>query len=465
MRGRVEAEPLDRDLELEWRAPAPDGSRRSRRLGKRAARARAPGRRQAAGRDLDCVAVAVSAHERSFRNYSSMKRCPASQGRQCALRPTNAVSYVTESCARPHCRRRIGSRAVSLSMPVVWSDRHRLHEPGGEIWVGVRTPRHGAARARRADPRVAGGRRRAARRRPSPTATRRCSRFTTARCSTTSPGPGSEWARLGPDRGAGARTASSPTSSLTPGLLGDQRRARPAAIGARAGQLRLRHDDPDRARHLGGGARRRRRRADRRRPGARRRARRLRAAVARRGTTQPGPASAAPATSTTAPSPQPGFARRSAHRSRVIDVDAHHGNGTQTIFYGDSERAHRLGPRRSRRRLVSALPRLRGRDAARVRRAGANRNLCLAPGTGDEPWVERCRRALPSGLARAAPTALVVALGVDAAGGDPESPLEVSAEGFRAAGRLLGELGLPTVVVQEGGYDLERDRRAGRSRR
>jgi acetoin utilization deacetylase AcuC-like enzyme len=44
---------------------------------------------------------------------------------------------------------------------------------------------------------------------------------------------------------------------------------------------------------------------------------------------------------------------------------------------------------------------------------------------------------------------------VDAASGDPESPLAVSADGFRAAGRILGALGLPTVVVQEGGYDPE----------
>jgi acetoin utilization deacetylase AcuC-like enzyme len=50
--------------------------------------------------------------------------------------------------------------------------------------------------------------------------------------------------------------------------------------------------------------------------------------------------------------------------------------------------------------------------------------------------------------------ALVVALGVDAAAGDPESPLRVSADGYRAAGRTLGALRLPTVRVQEGGYDL-----------
>ena len=49
---------------------------------------------------------------------------------------------------------------------------------------------------------------------------------------------------------------------------------------------------------------------------------------------------------------------------------------------------------------------------------------------------------------------LVLALGVDAAGGDPESPLDVSESGFREAGRIVGGLGLPVVVVQEGGYDL-----------
>ena len=43
---------------------------------------------------------------------------------------------------------------------------------------------------------------------------------------------------------------------------------------------------------------------------------------------------------------------------------------------------------------------------------------------------------------------------MDAAAGDPESPLEVTAAGYREAGRILGDLGLPTVVVQEGGYDL-----------
>ena len=75
----------------------------------------------------------------------------------------------------------------------------------------------------------------------------------------------------------------------------------------------------------------------------------------------------------------------------------------------------------------------------------------MAPGTSDESWLAAVRDAATF----AAPAStLVVALGVDAAAGDPESPLEVSAAGYREAGRILGELRLPTVVVQEGGYDL-----------
>ncbi len=85
---------------------------------------------------------------------------------------------------------------------------------------------------------------------------------------------------------------------------------------------------------------------------------------------------------------------------------------------------------------------------------GSNRNVLLAPGTGDDGWVDAVA-GLAAWATEHGAGALVVALGVDAAGGDPESPLNVTREGFRAAGRALGALGLPTVVVQEGGYDLD----------
>jgi acetoin utilization deacetylase AcuC-like enzyme len=137
----------------------------------------------------------------------------------------------------------------------------------------------------------------------------------------------------------------------------------------------------------------------------------------------------------------------------VIDIDAHHGNGTQQIFYRDPGvlvgSAH-VDPG------AGWFPHFMGfgDEAGSGDGSGANRNLPLAPGTGNEAWLEAVAEVAGWAGERGA-TALVVALGVDAAGDDPESPLRVSAEGFRAAGRELGALGLPTVVVQEGGYDLE----------
>ena len=129
----------------------------------------------------------------------------------------------------------------------------------------------------------------------------------------------------------------------------------------------------------------------------------------------------------------------------VVDVDAHHGNGTQELFLG---RADVLTASVHVDPGAGWFPHFLGFEAEND---SANLNLPLAPGTGDEGWLAAVRRAAEF----ATPArALVVALGVDAAAGDPESPLKVSAAGYREAGRILGELGLPTVVVQEGGYDL-----------
>ncbi len=84
--------------------------------------------------------------------------------------------------------------------------------------------------------------------------------------------------------------------------------------------------------------------------------------------------------------------------------------------------------------------------------AGANRNLPLAPGTGDDLWLAALDQLCAEVAAQGA-DALVVSLGVDAAASDPESPLQVTADGYRRAGARLGRLG-PVVLVQEGGYDL-----------
>jgi acetoin utilization deacetylase AcuC-like enzyme len=142
---------------------------------------------------------------------------------------------------------------------------------------------------------------------------------------------------------------------------------------------------------------------------------------------------------------------RGASRVAIVDVDAHHGNGAQSIFWGRGDvftGSVHVDPG------AGWFPHFLGfaGESGEGEGAEANLNLPLAPGSGDAEWLA----ALDELLARVRADALVVPLGVDAAEDDPNSPLKVSEDGFRKAGERIRSLGLPTVVVQEGGYDLTR---------
>lgn len=140
-------------------------------------------------------------------------------------------------------------------------------------------------------------------------------------------------------------------------------------------------------------------------------------------------------------------------RVAVIDVDAHHGNGTAAIFYDRADVFYgsvHVDPG------AGWFPHVVGfaSETGRGEGAGATLNVPLAPGSGDPEFLGGVRR-LADAAAEHGATALVVSLGVDAAADDPESPLQVTQSGYAAAGTLLlHELGLPAVVVQEGGYHL-----------
>jgi acetoin utilization deacetylase AcuC-like enzyme len=140
-----------------------------------------------------------------------------------------------------------------------------------------------------------------------------------------------------------------------------------------------------------------------------------------------------------------------ADRVAVIDIDAHHGNGTQAIFYDQADVCYasvHLDPG------AGWFPHYVGHADERGsgEGEGANLNVPLAPGTGDDGWLEGVSALCALARKRCA-DAIVVSLGVDAAAADPESPLQVSADGYWRAGELIGALG-PVVAVQEGGYDL-----------
>ena len=140
-----------------------------------------------------------------------------------------------------------------------------------------------------------------------------------------------------------------------------------------------------------------------------------------------------------------------ADRVAVIDIDAHHGNGTQMIFYARGDVFYgsvHVDPGAGWFPHYAGYAGERGRDEG----TGANRNLPLAPGTGDQGWLAAVS-ALCADAAAHRPDAVVMSLGLDAAESDPESPLQVSGDGYRRAAREIAALG-PTVVIQEGGYDL-----------
>jgi acetoin utilization deacetylase AcuC-like enzyme len=140
------------------------------------------------------------------------------------------------------------------------------------------------------------------------------------------------------------------------------------------------------------------------------------------------------------------------HRVAVVDLDAHHGNGTEAIFYARGDVCYgsvHVDPGAGWFPHVAGFAVENGMGDG----AGATRNIPLAPGTGDREWCSAVS-ALVAWVAESRVDALVVSLGVDAAAEDPESPLLVTIDGYRHAGRMLAGLGLPTVVVQEGGYHL-----------
>ncbi len=140
-----------------------------------------------------------------------------------------------------------------------------------------------------------------------------------------------------------------------------------------------------------------------------------------------------------------------AQRVAVLDIDAHHGNGTQMIFYGRADVWYgslHIDPGAGWFPHYAGYADERGTGAGQ----GHNHNLPLAPGTGDEGWLAALD-ALCGEVRALGADALVVSLGVDAAADDPESPLRVTEDGYREAGRRIAALG-PAVLVQEGGYDL-----------
>lgn len=136
-------------------------------------------------------------------------------------------------------------------------------------------------------------------------------------------------------------------------------------------------------------------------------------------------------------------------RVAILDIDYHHGNGTQAIFY---DRADVLftsihGDPHTEYPFFLGYADEQGAGAG----LGFNHNLPLPRGTGFGAWRDALRHAL-RGIASFGAQALVVSLGLDTFEGDPISGFKLRSEDYLRVGEDLAGAGLPTVLVFEGGY-------------
>lgn len=138
-------------------------------------------------------------------------------------------------------------------------------------------------------------------------------------------------------------------------------------------------------------------------------------------------------------------------RVAILDFDTHHGDGTQAIFYRRSDvlvASTHTDP-------SAYYPHFAGyaEETGAGEGEGCNLNIPLPFGADDTAFVAAVE-ALAGKVAAFGADALVISAGWDAHRDDPLSKLEVTSDAYTAVGRMLGALGLPTVIVQEGGYSL-----------
>ncbi len=141
-----------------------------------------------------------------------------------------------------------------------------------------------------------------------------------------------------------------------------------------------------------------------------------------------------------------------ASRVAILDVDYHHGNGTQEIFYSRPDvlfASIHADP-------ATDFPYFLGYadEAGAGPGEGFNRNFPLPRGTAWAGWSPALDAACLA-VAAHGPDALVVSLGVDTFRADPLSHFRLDSEDYLRVGERIGRLGLPTLFLMEGGYAVE----------
>ena len=146
------------------------------------------------------------------------------------------------------------------------------------------------------------------------------------------------------------------------------------------------------------------------------------------------------------------FLDQGAKRVAILDVDFHHGNGTQEIFYNRSDVMFcslHGDPR-------DAFPHFLGYadEKGSGNGEGYNFNYPMGPGTPYSQWSDALDDALIK-IKNYAPDALIISLGVDTFENDPISFFKLKSDDFSDYGSRIAALKLPTLFIMEGGYAVE----------
>ncbi|KZB73576.1 MULTISPECIES: histone deacetylase family protein [Thalassospira] len=136
-------------------------------------------------------------------------------------------------------------------------------------------------------------------------------------------------------------------------------------------------------------------------------------------------------------------------RVAVLDIDVHHGNGTQDIFY-DRDDVLTVSIHADPTDYYPFFTGFAGETGTGAGE-GYNLNLPLPRTTTDAAWLSAIDTALTR-VAAFKPDALVLGLGLDTHEDDPLMGMKVTWDGLRHAGEKIAAAGYPTVLVQEGGY-------------
>ncbi len=139
-------------------------------------------------------------------------------------------------------------------------------------------------------------------------------------------------------------------------------------------------------------------------------------------------------------------------RIAILDTDMHHGQGVQEIFYNRSDVLYISihGDTTNFYPVVTGFEGEKGEGEG----YGYNINLPMPHGSSEDYFFDRLEEAMVA-IRLFEPDALVLPLGFDIYLNDPQAKVAVTTEGFYKLGNRISRAGLPMLVVQEGGYDLE----------